>query len=66
MMYMVIYGVCVMLACIFLGGGWYEVSWVPADDMGEFSVFRGEFSTSQRTSKVMYFGDIQERECVVG
>lgn len=42
MMYMVIYGVCVMLACIFLGGGWYEVSWVPADDMGEFSVFRGD------------------------
>nr|YP_008080809.1 NADH dehydrogenase subunit 6 [Scomberomorus munroi]AFU65467.1 NADH dehydrogenase subunit 6 [Scomberomorus munroi]AFU65480.1 NADH dehydrogenase subunit 6 [Scomberomorus munroi x Scomberomorus semifasciatus]AFU65493.1 NADH dehydrogenase subunit 6 [Scomberomorus munroi x Scomberomorus semifasciatus]AFU65506.1 NADH dehydrogenase subunit 6 [Scomberomorus munroi x Scomberomorus semifasciatus] len=41
-MYMVIYGVCVVFASIFLGGGWYEVSWVPADDMGEFSVFRGD------------------------
>nr|YP_008080822.1 NADH dehydrogenase subunit 6 [Scomberomorus semifasciatus]YP_008080835.1 NADH dehydrogenase subunit 6 [Scomberomorus munroi x Scomberomorus semifasciatus]AFU65519.1 NADH dehydrogenase subunit 6 [Scomberomorus munroi x Scomberomorus semifasciatus]AFU65540.1 NADH dehydrogenase subunit 6 [Scomberomorus semifasciatus]AFU65553.1 NADH dehydrogenase subunit 6 [Scomberomorus munroi x Scomberomorus semifasciatus] len=41
-LYMVIYGVCVVLACSFFGGGWYEFSWVPADDMGEFSVFRGD------------------------
>nr|YP_002154476.1 NADH dehydrogenase subunit 6 [Paratilapia polleni]BAG69548.1 NADH dehydrogenase subunit 6 [Paratilapia polleni] len=23
-------------------GGWYEVSWAPVDDFGEFSVFRGD------------------------
>nr|ADA69885.1 NADH dehydrogenase subunit 6 [Katsuwonus pelamis] len=41
-LYMVIYGVGVILACTLLWGGWYEVSWVPADDMEEFSVFRGD------------------------
>nr|YP_008593611.1 NADH dehydrogenase subunit 6 [Gymnosarda unicolor]UGW52081.1 NADH dehydrogenase subunit 6 [Gymnosarda unicolor]UGW52094.1 NADH dehydrogenase subunit 6 [Gymnosarda unicolor]BAN83579.1 NADH dehydrogenase subunit 6 [Gymnosarda unicolor] len=41
-LYMVIYGVGVVLACGLLWGGWYEVSWVPADDMEEFSVFRGD------------------------
>nr|WNH22126.1 NADH dehydrogenase subunit 6 [Peprilus paru]WNH22620.1 NADH dehydrogenase subunit 6 [Peprilus paru] len=41
-LYMMIYTVGVMLACVLLWGGWYEVSWVPADDMGEFSVFRGD------------------------
>nr|AIY51649.1 NADH dehydrogenase subunit 6 [Auxis rochei]QID90539.1 NADH dehydrogenase subunit 6 [Auxis rochei]UGW52003.1 NADH dehydrogenase subunit 6 [Auxis rochei] len=41
-LYMVIYGVGVILACSLLWGGWYEVSWVPADDMEEFSVFRGD------------------------
>nr|YP_009112185.1 NADH dehydrogenase subunit 6 [Euthynnus affinis]AIY51636.1 NADH dehydrogenase subunit 6 [Euthynnus affinis]UGW52016.1 NADH dehydrogenase subunit 6 [Euthynnus affinis]UGW52029.1 NADH dehydrogenase subunit 6 [Euthynnus affinis]BAW88962.1 NADH dehydrogenase subunit 6 [Euthynnus affinis] len=41
-LYMVIYGVGVILACALLWGGWYEVSWVPADDMEELSVFRGD------------------------
>nr|WNH18810.1 NADH dehydrogenase subunit 6 [Peprilus burti]WNH37190.1 NADH dehydrogenase subunit 6 [Peprilus triacanthus]BAW88975.1 NADH dehydrogenase subunit 6 [Peprilus burti] len=41
-LYMVIYTVGVVSACALLWGGWYEVSWVPADDMGEFSVFRGD------------------------
>nr|WNH19473.1 NADH dehydrogenase subunit 6 [Euthynnus lineatus] len=41
-LYMVIYGVGVVLACALLWGGWYEVSWVPADDMEELSVFRGD------------------------
>nr|YP_010534153.1 NADH dehydrogenase subunit 6 [Neoepinnula minetomai]UXX50443.1 NADH dehydrogenase subunit 6 [Neoepinnula minetomai] len=41
-LYMVMYVVGVVLACAFLGGGWYEASWVPADDMQEFSVFRAD------------------------
>nr|YP_784189.1 NADH dehydrogenase subunit 6 [Thunnus orientalis]ADA69872.1 NADH dehydrogenase subunit 6 [Thunnus alalunga]BAX09200.1 NADH dehydrogenase subunit 6 [Thunnus thynnus]ADA69846.1 NADH dehydrogenase subunit 6 [Thunnus orientalis]AHH80766.1 NADH dehydrogenase subunit 6 [Thunnus orientalis]AKE49677.1 NADH dehydrogenase subunit 6 [Thunnus alalunga] len=41
-LYMVIYSVGVVLACMALWGGWYEVSWVPADDMEEFAVFRGD------------------------
>nr|BAN83254.1 NADH dehydrogenase subunit 6 [Icosteus aenigmaticus] len=41
-LYMVIYTVGVISACVLLWGGWYEVSWVPADDMGELSVFRGD------------------------
>nr|YP_009332786.1 NADH dehydrogenase subunit 6 [Pampus minor]AKE49516.1 NADH dehydrogenase subunit 6 [Pampus minor]AVN90151.1 NADH dehydrogenase subunit 6 [Pampus minor] len=39
---MVIYLVGVMLICMYFGGGWYEFSWVPADDEGDFSVFRGD------------------------
>nr|YP_010947484.1 NADH dehydrogenase subunit 6 [Parupeneus biaculeatus]WGO62597.1 NADH dehydrogenase subunit 6 [Parupeneus biaculeatus] len=30
-----------MLSGVF-GGTWYEGSWVPADDLGDFSVFRGD------------------------
>nr|YP_009477953.1 NADH dehydrogenase subunit 6 [Amarsipus carlsbergi]BBD19840.1 NADH dehydrogenase subunit 6 [Amarsipus carlsbergi] len=40
--YMVVYMVGVVLACGFFWGGWYETSWVPADDMGELSMFRGD------------------------
>nr|YP_008593533.1 NADH dehydrogenase subunit 6 [Nesiarchus nasutus]BAN83488.1 NADH dehydrogenase subunit 6 [Nesiarchus nasutus] len=41
-LYAAIYAVAAVSACVFLWGGWYEVSWVPADDMGEFTVFRGD------------------------
>nr|BAN83592.1 NADH dehydrogenase subunit 6 [Icichthys lockingtoni] len=41
-MYMVVYMVGIILVCGALSGGWYEVSWVPTDDMAEFSVFRGD------------------------
>nr|BBG74589.1 NADH dehydrogenase subunit 6 [Caristius groenlandicus] len=41
-LYMVIYMVGVISACVLLWEGWYESSWVPVDDMGEFSVFRGD------------------------
>nr|BBM34912.1 NADH dehydrogenase subunit 6 [Bembrops curvatura]BBU26096.1 NADH dehydrogenase subunit 6 [Bembrops curvatura] len=40
--YMVMYVLGVGLSCGMLGGGWYESSWVPADELGEFSVFRGD------------------------
>nr|WNH19356.1 NADH dehydrogenase subunit 6 [Neoepinnula americana] len=43
-LYMVMYVVGIILACAFLGGNWHEVSWVPADDMQEFSVFRGDMA----------------------
>nr|WNH20839.1 NADH dehydrogenase subunit 6 [Xyelacyba myersi] len=33
-------GLCVA-SSLFLGG-WYEVSWVPADELAEFSMFRGD------------------------
>nr|AVN90164.1 NADH dehydrogenase subunit 6 [Pampus cinereus] len=42
MLNMVIYVLGVVLVCAYLWGGWYEFSWVPADDAGEFSVFRGD------------------------
>nr|YP_010614648.1 NADH dehydrogenase subunit 6 [Chiasmodon niger]WAS35223.1 NADH dehydrogenase subunit 6 [Chiasmodon niger]WNH18394.1 NADH dehydrogenase subunit 6 [Chiasmodon subniger]WNH19499.1 NADH dehydrogenase subunit 6 [Kali kerberti] len=41
-LYMVLYVAGVILACGLLWGDWYESSWVPADDMEEFSVFRGD------------------------
>nr|YP_003127105.1 NADH dehydrogenase subunit 6 [Hyperoglyphe japonica]BAH97777.1 NADH dehydrogenase subunit 6 [Hyperoglyphe japonica] len=41
-MYMVVYLAGVVLVCGVMSGGWYEASWVPADDMAEFSVFRGD------------------------
>nr|YP_008239070.1 NADH dehydrogenase subunit 6 [Schedophilus velaini]BAN60045.1 NADH dehydrogenase subunit 6 [Schedophilus velaini] len=41
-MYMVVYVVGIVLVCGVMSGGWYEVSWVPTDDMEEFSVFRGD------------------------
>nr|WNH19864.1 NADH dehydrogenase subunit 6 [Scombrolabrax heterolepis]BAN83670.1 NADH dehydrogenase subunit 6 [Scombrolabrax heterolepis] len=41
-LYMVVYMVGVVSACVLFGGGWYETSWVPADDMVELSVFRGD------------------------
>nr|BAN83696.1 NADH dehydrogenase subunit 6 [Lepidocybium flavobrunneum] len=41
-LYLVIYVVGVVSACALFWGGWYEASWVPADDMEEFSVFRGD------------------------
>nr|YP_010614713.1 NADH dehydrogenase subunit 6 [Pseudoscopelus astronesthidens]WAS35288.1 NADH dehydrogenase subunit 6 [Pseudoscopelus astronesthidens] len=39
---MVLYMAVVMVACAFLWGGWYQSSWVPADDMEEVSMFRGD------------------------
>nr|YP_010956794.1 NADH dehydrogenase subunit 6 [Ariomma bondi]WMY89900.1 NADH dehydrogenase subunit 6 [Ariomma bondi]WMY89913.1 NADH dehydrogenase subunit 6 [Ariomma bondi]WMY89965.1 NADH dehydrogenase subunit 6 [Ariomma bondi]WMY90316.1 NADH dehydrogenase subunit 6 [Ariomma sp.] len=41
-LYMVVYLVGAVLGCALFWGGWYEASWVPADDMGEFSTFRGD------------------------
>nr|YP_008593741.1 NADH dehydrogenase subunit 6 [Aphanopus carbo]BAN83761.1 NADH dehydrogenase subunit 6 [Aphanopus carbo] len=40
--YMVVYGLGVVAGCVAFWAGWYETSWVPADDMGEFSVLRGD------------------------
>nr|YP_010957015.1 NADH dehydrogenase subunit 6 [Bembrops anatirostris]WMY90199.1 NADH dehydrogenase subunit 6 [Bembrops anatirostris] len=40
--YMGMYVLGVGLSCGVLGGGWYEHSWVPADELGELSVFRGD------------------------
>nr|YP_008593676.1 NADH dehydrogenase subunit 6 [Pampus punctatissimus]YP_009227692.1 NADH dehydrogenase subunit 6 [Pampus cinereus]AGX85255.1 NADH dehydrogenase subunit 6 [Pampus punctatissimus]AHN49774.1 NADH dehydrogenase subunit 6 [Pampus punctatissimus]AHN52513.1 NADH dehydrogenase subunit 6 [Pampus cinereus]WAJ58207.1 NADH dehydrogenase subunit 6 [Pampus punctatissimus]BAN83657.1 NADH dehydrogenase subunit 6 [Pampus punctatissimus] len=42
MLSMVIYVLGVVLVCVYLWGEWYEFSWVPADDVGEFFVFRGD------------------------
>lgn len=41
-MYMVIYVLGVGLASSMFWGGWYESSWVSADELGEFSLFRGD------------------------
>nr|YP_008593559.1 NADH dehydrogenase subunit 6 [Thyrsitoides marleyi]BAN83514.1 NADH dehydrogenase subunit 6 [Thyrsitoides marleyi] len=41
-LYMAIYSAGVVLACVSMCGGWYEFSWVPVDEMAEFSVFRGD------------------------
>nr|YP_004733019.1 NADH dehydrogenase subunit 6 [Arripis trutta]BAK52366.1 NADH dehydrogenase subunit 6 [Arripis trutta] len=40
--YMLAYAVGITTVCVIFWGGWYEVSWVPADDMEEFSVFRAD------------------------
>nr|WNH19083.1 NADH dehydrogenase subunit 6 [Gibberichthys pumilus] len=40
--YVLAYVVGVGLASGFFGGNWYEVSWVPADELKEFAVFRGD------------------------
>nr|BAO02307.1 NADH dehydrogenase subunit 6 [Helostoma temminkii] len=39
-----VYLVGVVLACYFLRGEWYEFSWVPVDELSEFSVFRGDMA----------------------
>nr|YP_010534140.1 NADH dehydrogenase subunit 6 [Neoepinnula orientalis]UXX50430.1 NADH dehydrogenase subunit 6 [Neoepinnula orientalis] len=43
-LYMLMYMVGVIMACTFFLGGWYEVSWAHADDMQDFSVFRGDMA----------------------
>nr|YP_010353492.1 NADH dehydrogenase subunit 6 [Coreoperca liui]UOF73744.1 NADH dehydrogenase subunit 6 [Coreoperca liui] len=40
--YMLVYAVGVGLVSALLWSGWYESSWVTADELGEFSVFRGD------------------------
>nr|ASR74935.1 NADH dehydrogenase subunit 6 [Lates calcarifer]WCO09288.1 NADH dehydrogenase subunit 6 [Lates calcarifer] len=40
--HMVVYMVGVVLAFVVFGGVWYESSWVSVDELGEFSVFRGD------------------------
>nr|WAK85115.1 NADH dehydrogenase subunit 6 [Ophthalmolycus amberensis] len=40
--YMVLYILGVCLASSAVWGGWYESSWVPAEEFGEFSTFRGD------------------------
>nr|YP_010950616.1 NADH dehydrogenase subunit 6 [Triglops macellus]WMI36572.1 NADH dehydrogenase subunit 6 [Triglops macellus] len=42
LLYMVLYVVGVGVISSIVGGGWYEASWVPADELGDFSVFRGD------------------------
>nr|YP_009711215.1 NADH dehydrogenase subunit 6 [Lactarius lactarius]QGI24673.1 NADH dehydrogenase subunit 6 [Lactarius lactarius]UPT34429.1 NADH dehydrogenase subunit 6 [Lactarius lactarius] len=42
LMNMVMYTVGVVVVSGLFWGGWYEFSWVPADELGEFSVFRGD------------------------
>ena len=36
------YAVGVVLTGCYLGGGWYEASWVPADGLEEYFLFRGD------------------------
>nr|NP_443396.1 NADH dehydrogenase subunit 6 [Poromitra oscitans]BAB70246.1 NADH dehydrogenase subunit 6 [Poromitra oscitans] len=40
--YVLAYCGIVLLFSGYFWGGWYEVSWVPADEIKEFSVFRGD------------------------
>nr|YP_002317361.1 NADH dehydrogenase subunit 6 [Apeltes quadracus]BAG83077.1 NADH dehydrogenase subunit 6 [Apeltes quadracus] len=40
--YMVLYGVGVGVVSVVFWGGWYEASWVPADELDVFSTFRGD------------------------
>nr|YP_010353395.1 NADH dehydrogenase subunit 6 [Kasatkia memorabilis]UOF73485.1 NADH dehydrogenase subunit 6 [Kasatkia memorabilis]UOF73498.1 NADH dehydrogenase subunit 6 [Kasatkia memorabilis] len=40
--YMVLYVLGVCLASSGVWGGWHESSWVPADELGEFSMSRGD------------------------
>nr|YP_009110567.1 NADH dehydrogenase subunit 6 [Gymnocephalus cernua]AIX97860.1 NADH dehydrogenase subunit 6 [Gymnocephalus cernua]QID91090.1 NADH dehydrogenase subunit 6 [Gymnocephalus cernua]QLY89998.1 NADH dehydrogenase subunit 6 [Gymnocephalus cernua]QPF96745.1 NADH dehydrogenase subunit 6 [Gymnocephalus cernua]UZC54883.1 NADH dehydrogenase subunit 6 [Gymnocephalus cernua] len=40
--YMAVYVVGVVLISSKFWGGWHEFSWVPGDEFGEFSVFRGD------------------------
>ncbi|YP_004733917.1 ND6 gene product (mitochondrion) [Siniperca chuatsi] len=40
--YMLVYGIGVALVSGLFWGGWYEVSWVPVDELGEFTVLRGD------------------------
>nr|YP_001218741.1 NADH dehydrogenase subunit 6 [Parajulis poecilepterus]ABP03893.1 NADH dehydrogenase subunit 6 [Parajulis poecilepterus] len=41
-MYMVVYLVIVTLMSVPFWGEWFEVSWVPVDEAGEFLVLRGD------------------------
>nr|YP_010948127.1 NADH dehydrogenase subunit 6 [Peristedion longispatha]WMI35155.1 NADH dehydrogenase subunit 6 [Peristedion longispatha] len=40
--YMVMYVVGMCLVSSMFWGGWFEASWVPGDELGDFSVFRGD------------------------
>nr|YP_002317231.1 NADH dehydrogenase subunit 6 [Gasterosteus wheatlandi]BAG83116.1 NADH dehydrogenase subunit 6 [Gasterosteus wheatlandi] len=40
--YMVLYGVGVVAVSSMFREGWYEASWVPADELDGFSMFRGD------------------------
>nr|YP_009355453.1 NADH dehydrogenase subunit 6 [Synagrops japonicus]WNH22074.1 NADH dehydrogenase subunit 6 [Synagrops bellus]BAX03732.1 NADH dehydrogenase subunit 6 [Synagrops japonicus]BBU25824.1 NADH dehydrogenase subunit 6 [Synagrops japonicus] len=40
--YMVVYVVGVIMVSGLFWGGWYEASWVPADELGGFCMFRGD------------------------
>nr|AHY20268.1 NADH dehydrogenase subunit 6 [Trachinotus ovatus] len=42
LVYMVVYLVGVSLVSGLFWGGWHEASWGTADELGEFSVFRGD------------------------
>uniref|UniRef100_UPI003001E9EB NADH dehydrogenase subunit 6 n=1 Tax=Sphyraena sphyraena TaxID=13692 RepID=UPI003001E9EB len=40
--YTIMYVVGLGLVSMLFWGGWYECSWMPSDDAGEFSMFRGD------------------------
>nr|YP_010960533.1 NADH dehydrogenase subunit 6 [Benthodesmus simonyi]WNH37936.1 NADH dehydrogenase subunit 6 [Benthodesmus simonyi] len=42
--YVGVYVFGALSGCLTVWGGWHESSWVPADDMVEFSVFRGDMA----------------------
>nr|WNH18953.1 NADH dehydrogenase subunit 6 [Myripristis jacobus] len=42
--YFLLYLVGVFAASSYFWGGWYEASWVPVDELKEFSMFRGDAS----------------------
>ncbi|YP_010373129.1 NADH dehydrogenase subunit 6 (mitochondrion) [Pseudoliparis swirei] len=44
LMYMVMYIMVVVGISSMVWGGWYGASWVPVDEIGGFSVFRGDIS----------------------
>nr|YP_009383805.1 NADH dehydrogenase subunit 6 [Cottus volki]ARS44068.1 NADH dehydrogenase subunit 6 [Cottus volki] len=42
LLYMALYVVGVVVISSAVWGGWHEASWVPGDELGDFSVFRGD------------------------
>nr|YP_002586840.1 NADH dehydrogenase subunit 6 [Procetichthys kreffti]BAH15218.1 NADH dehydrogenase subunit 6 [Procetichthys kreffti] len=42
LVYVVVYLVGVVLVSFYFWGNWYEASWVPSDELKEFSMFRGD------------------------
>lgn len=40
--YIILYGLGVGLVSNMFWEGWYEVSWVPADELDGFTIFRGD------------------------
>nr|YP_008593702.1 NADH dehydrogenase subunit 6 [Rexea nakamurai]BAN83709.1 NADH dehydrogenase subunit 6 [Rexea nakamurai] len=44
MAYVLLYVLLIVLCYWFSSGSWFETSWVPCDDMDDFTLFRGDVS----------------------